>query len=274
MSIKPLPEDVIRRISSSATITSLDAVVCGLIKNSFDAGATRINITVDYSRGNCTVEDDGLGILPIEFREAGGLGKLYHTSRHSPESEAHGASGNFLASLAALSLLSITSHHHLHNSQNSLTLHNAKVLARNVPALPEQRLLAFAHGTQVIVRDLFGSMAVRVKQRAVAAEKAAVDKKWSRLVHDLAALLLAWPSPVALYARDTLHNNEIRFKPTSTAQFISFGVHPVANEHGTNVLYTEVNRVFVNSGFAIEEDVDMSLDQDELLRNATGHYQT
>uniref|UniRef100_L2FHE1 Vacuolar membrane protein n=1 Tax=Colletotrichum fructicola (strain Nara gc5) TaxID=1213859 RepID=L2FHE1_COLFN len=326
MSIKPLPEDVIRRISSSATITSLNAVVCGLIKNSFDAGATRINITVDYSRGNCTVEDDGLGILPIEFREAGGLGKLYHTSRHSPESEAHGASGNFLASLAALSLLSITSHHHLHNSQNSLTLHNAKVLARNVPALPEQRLLAFAHGTQVIVRDLFGSMAVRVKQRAVAAEKAAVDKEWSRLVHDLAALLLAWPSPVALYARDTLHNNEIRFKPTSTsiktakfnllghsslilaqsglsggldhvswipigatrgkltidgcislspvatrrAQFISFGVHPVANEHGTNVLYTEVNRVFVNSGFAIEEDVDMSLDQDELLVSLKG----
>lgn len=344
MSIKPLPEDVIRRISSSATITSLNAVVCGLIKNSFDAGATRINITVDYSRGNCTVEDDGLGILPIEFREAGGLGKLYRkscrtdapvrssvdafldTSRHSPESEAHGASGNFLASLAALSLLSITSHHHLHNSQNSLTLHNAKVLARNVPALPEQRLLAFAHGTRVIVRDLFGSMAVRVKQRAVAAEKAAVDKEWSRLVHDLAALLLAWPSPVALYARDTIHNNEIRFKPTSTsiqtakfnllghsslilaqsglsggldhvswipigatrgkltidgcislspvatrrAQFISFGIHPVANEHGTNVLYTEVNRVFVNSGFAIEEDVDMSLDQDELLVSLKG----
>ncbi|KAI8151311.1 hypothetical protein K4K49_006045 [Colletotrichum sp. SAR 10_70] len=326
MSIKPLPEDVIRRISSSATITSLNAVVCGLIKNSFDAGATRINITVDYSRGNCTVEDDGLGILPIEFREAGGLGKLYHTSRHSPESEAHGASGNFLSSLAALSLLSITSHHHLHNSQNSLTLHNAKVLARNVPALPEQRLLAFAHGTRVIVRDLFGSMAVRVKQRAVAAEKAAVDKEWSRLVHDLVALLLAWPSPVALYARDTIHNNEIRFKPTSTsiktakfnflghsssilaqsglsggldhvswipigatrgkltidgcislspvatrrAQFISFGVHPVANEHGTNVLYTEVNRVFVNSGFAIEEDVDMSLDQDELLAALVG----
>ncbi|KAF5510128.1 Vacuolar protein sorting-associated protein 11-like protein [Colletotrichum siamense] len=276
MSIKPLPEDVIRRIMSSATITSLNAVVCGLVKNSFDAGATRINITVDYSRGNCTVEDDGLGILPIEFREAGGLGKLYHTSRHSPESEVHGANGNFLASLAALSLLSITSHHHLHNSQNSLTLHNAKVLARNVPALPEQRLLAFAHGTRVIVRDLFGSMAVRVKQRAMASEKAAVDKEWSRLVHDLAALLLAWPTPVALYARDTIHNNEIRFKPTSTsmatrrAQFISFGVHPVANEHGTNVLYTEVNRVFVNSGFAIEEDVDMSLDQDELLESLQG----
>ncbi|KAI8177034.1 hypothetical protein K4K52_001654 [Colletotrichum sp. SAR 10_76] len=227
MSIKPLPEDVIRRIRSSATITSLNAVVCGLIKNSFDAGATRINITVDYSRGNCTVEDDGLGILPIEFREAGGLGKLYHTSRHSPENEAHGANGNFLASLAALSLLSITSHHHLHNSQNSLTLHNAKVLARNVPASPEQRLLAFAHGTRVIVRDLFGSMAVRVKQRAVASEKAAVDKEWSRLVHDLAALLLAWPSPVALYARDTIHNNEIRFKPTSTSRVLSKWENPV-----------------------------------------------
>lgn len=77
MSIKPLPEDVVRRIRSSAAIVSLNGVVCGLVKNSLDAGATRINLTVDYSRGNCTIEDDGLGILPLEFREAGGLGKLY-----------------------------------------------------------------------------------------------------------------------------------------------------------------------------------------------------
>ncbi|KAF9874553.1 DNA mismatch repair protein [Colletotrichum karsti] len=310
MSIKPLPEDVIRRIRSSATITSLNGVICGLIKNSFDAGANKINITVDYSRGNCTVEDDGLGILPIEFREAGGLGKLYHTSRHSPEGETHGSNGNFLASLAALSLLSVTSHHHLHNSQNSLTIHNSRVLARHVPALPEQRLVSFSHGTRVMVRDLFGPMAVRVKQRATASEKVSVDKEWGRLVHDITSLLLAWPPSVALHVRDITHNNEARFRPTAIprtrakaellgrsslilaqsgladgldraswipigaskgnlaidgcislspvatrqGQFISVGIHPVANEYGTNVLYTEVNRVFLNSGFAIDED--------------------
>ncbi|KAK6225417.1 DNA mismatch repair protein [Colletotrichum tabaci] len=310
MSIKPLPEDVIRRIRSSATVTSLNGVVCALVKNALDAHATRLNITVDYSRGNCVVEDDGLGILPFEFREPGGLGKQHHTSRHSPEHECHGANGNFLASIAALSLLTITSHHHLYNSQNSLTIHNSIVLARNTPALPEQRLLTFSHGTRVTVRDLFGSMAVRVKQRAVASEKAAVDKEWGRLLRHVAALLLAWPSDVTISIRDTVKNNETRFRPSTLskldmvtrssrilsqsglvdgldhvlwtpvgasvgeltiegcislspvanrqAQFISFGIHPVTNEHGTNVLYQEVNRVFINSGFAIEEESAVS----------------
>ncbi|TQN70843.1 Vacuolar protein sorting-associated protein 11-like protein, partial [Colletotrichum shisoi] len=310
MSIKPLPEDVIRRIRSSATVTSLNGVVCALVKNALDARATRLNIAVDYSRGNCIVEDDGLGILPLEFREPGGLGKQHHTSRHSPEYECYGANGNFFASVAALSLLTITSHHHLYNSQNSLTIHNSIVLARNTPALPEQRLLTFSHGTRVTVRDLFGSMAVRVKQRAVASEKAAVDKEWGRLLRHVAALLLAWPSDVTISIRDTVKNNETRFRPSTVsnldtvarssrilsqsglvdgldhvlwtpvgasvgkltiegcislspvanrqAQFISFGIHPVTNEHGTNVLYQEVNRVFINSGFAIEEESAVS----------------
>ncbi|EXF75073.1 hypothetical protein CFIO01_09232 [Colletotrichum fioriniae PJ7] len=309
MSIKPLPEDVTRRIRSSATVTSLNSVACALVKNALDAEATRVNVTIDYSRGNCTVEDDGLGILPVEFQENGGLVKQHHTSRLSAETDCHGVNGNFLASVAALSLLSVTSHHHLYNSQNSITIHNSKVLARNIPALPEQRLVTFSHGTRVTVRDLFGSMAVRVKQRAAASEKVAVDKEWGRLLHDLTALLLAWPSSVALFVRDSVNKNETRFRPntasksdmvarssrtltqsglvdglnqivwtsigasvgkltiagcialkpvaTRRAQFISFGIHPVSDEHGTNVLYNEVNRVFVNSGFAIEEDADI-----------------
>ncbi|KAK1727742.1 hypothetical protein CaCOL14_001495 [Colletotrichum acutatum] len=312
MSIKPLPEDVTRRIRSSATVTSLNGVACALVKNSLDAEATRVNVIIDYSRGNCTVEDDGLGILPVEFRENGGLVKQHHTSRLSPETDCHGVNGNFLASAATLSLLSITSHHHLYNSQNSVTIHNSKVLARNIPALPEQRLVTFSHGTRVTVRDLFGTMAVRVKQRAAASEKVAVDKEWGRLLHELTALLLAWPSSVALFVRDSVNNNETRFRPNTTpksdlvarssrtltqsglvdgldqivwtsigasvgkltiagcialkpmatrrAQFISFGVHPVSNEHGTNILYNEVNRVFLNSGFAIEEDADVRSD--------------
>lgn len=77
MSIKPLPEDVTRRIRSSATVTSLNSVACALVKNALDAEATRVNVTIDYSRGNCTVEDDGLGILPVEFQENGGLVKQH-----------------------------------------------------------------------------------------------------------------------------------------------------------------------------------------------------
>jgi DNA mismatch repair protein MLH3 len=75
MSIRPLPPDVAEKIRSCILITTLNDVVCGLLKNSLDAGATRVNITLDYSKGNCEVDDDGSGILPVEFSEAGGLAK-------------------------------------------------------------------------------------------------------------------------------------------------------------------------------------------------------
>ncbi len=75
MSIQQLPEDVVAQIKSSAVITSLNAVVSGLARNSLDAQATKINISVDFRRGDCSVEDDGLGIPPAEFRKDGGLGK-------------------------------------------------------------------------------------------------------------------------------------------------------------------------------------------------------
>ena len=79
MSIRRLPEDVVDKIKSSVVITSLNGVACGLLANSLDAGATKVNISVDYIRGNCTVEDNGSGIPPDEFKEDGGLGKLHRT---------------------------------------------------------------------------------------------------------------------------------------------------------------------------------------------------
>jgi DNA mismatch repair protein MLH3 len=77
MSIQALPPEVVAQIKSSTTITSLNGVVCGLLKNSLDACATKVEIAVDYRRGSSMVEDNGVGILPCEFGEDGGLGKLY-----------------------------------------------------------------------------------------------------------------------------------------------------------------------------------------------------
>lgn len=77
MTIRQLPQDVVDKIKSSVNITSLNGVACGLLANSLDAGAFKVNISIDYGRGNCTVEDDGSGIPPDEFRDAGGLGKLH-----------------------------------------------------------------------------------------------------------------------------------------------------------------------------------------------------
>lgn len=81
-SILPLPEEVIAQIKSSTAIVSLSGVVLELLKNALDAGATKIEGTVDFVRGGCSIEDNGLGIAPLEIREGGGLGKLYCSWPH------------------------------------------------------------------------------------------------------------------------------------------------------------------------------------------------
>lgn len=75
--IAPLPPDVVAQIKSSTAITSLATVIVGLVENSLDSGATSVEITVDARRGGCTVEDDGFGILPSEFKAEGSLGNPY-----------------------------------------------------------------------------------------------------------------------------------------------------------------------------------------------------
>lgn len=75
--IKALPDDVASKIKSSIVISSLSVVVVGLLKNSLDAQADKVDISVDFGRGSCTVEDDGCGIAPADFHHDGGLGKIY-----------------------------------------------------------------------------------------------------------------------------------------------------------------------------------------------------
>ncbi|KAI1506138.1 hypothetical protein F5X99DRAFT_365688 [Biscogniauxia marginata] len=328
MSIQHLPEHVIAQIKSSITITSLNGVICGLVKNALDANATKITISVDYARGNCSVEDNGLGIPPAEFKPSGGLGKLHYTSKFPARDGLHGKYGTFMASLASLSLLSVTSHHHGHHSHNSITIHNSNILARHTPSPPEQRLLSFDHGTRVTVRDLFGSMPVRVKQRAIDAERSTNTKEWDNLKRALIALILAWPGPISLSIREPtnrwstsirsdeasrLRSNSrgdsldlpvrvsrilyqgqlfddntsetwvplrasassvsivgaVSLIPIATRriQFISIGVQPVPNEHGSNVLYEEINRLFANSSFGTEEQ-GSDIDEEEQKRRA------
>lgn len=75
--ILPLPAHTVSQIKSSTAITSINTVAIELLKNSLDARSQRIELAVDYCRGNCVIEDDGLGIPPLEFKEIGGLGKLH-----------------------------------------------------------------------------------------------------------------------------------------------------------------------------------------------------
>ncbi|KAK1254231.1 hypothetical protein MKX08_008226 [Trichoderma sp. CBMAI-0020] len=221
MSIRPLPEDVVGKIRSSSTITSLNGVVCGLLKNSLDAGATKVNVYVEYGRGNCTVEDNGPGIVPADFAENGGLGKSFYSSKFPAQQGLHGRQGTFLASLSTLSLLTVTSHHQGYNSHNSLSIHHGKLLKRQTQSFTGERFDVFDHGTRVAVNDLFGSLPVRVKHRAALfADRSGIDKEWGRLVLDVVGLLLAWTSGVSVFLRDIKGQRELRLKPPENASMV------------------------------------------------------
>ena len=73
--ISPLPNDVAAKLKSSTTVPSLPSAILGLIENSLDASASQIEVEVSFSRGACSVEDNGTGITPVNFHEDGGLGK-------------------------------------------------------------------------------------------------------------------------------------------------------------------------------------------------------
>ncbi|KAG5975140.1 hypothetical protein E4U58_001966 [Claviceps cyperi] len=237
MSIRPLPKDAINGIKASSAVTSLSDVVCGLLKNSLDAQASKVNISLDFSLGNCVIEDDGLGIEPREFGEHGGLGRLHHTSKLPPNPKIHGGHGEFIASIATLALLTISSRHHHHESCSALTIHNGKFLARSIPAPLDQQLASKGHGTRLSVRNLFGSMPVRVKQRGLLfSDRAKIDREWDRVAKEIAALLLAWPEEVSVRVRETNSQQE--------ARIITRSLDPA----------TRTSRLFVQAGLAESED--------------------
>jgi DNA mismatch repair protein MLH3 len=208
--ILPLSEDAISRINSSKQITSLSGVTIALLENALDADATKIDISVNFGRGSCVVEDNGTGISSLEFSEHGGLGKIHHTSKATSGQTLHGSAGTYLASLAALSMVSVTSRHSTEEVGATMIMHQGRVVARHLPSLPNHELTAFGtHGTRVSVNDLFGNMPVRVKQRALLSAQGTStdDRTWLELKRDVLALLLAWKTPCSVKLRDSENHN-------------------------------------------------------------------
>lgn len=109
----------------------------------------------------------------------------------------------FLASLTAISLVTITSRHQGHQSLNSITFHNSGTLERRIPASSLEEIKYEAHGTRVTVRNLFGNLPVRIKQRTLLADQRGENNRlWDLLKRDVVALLLGWQRPMTLVIRD------------------------------------------------------------------------
>ena len=121
--------------------------------------------------------------------------------------------------MSALSLLSIASHHRDYRSHNSLAIHNCRVVSRNLPAPLEQRVLAFASGTRVVVRDLFGSMPVRVKQRAIEVERSGTSRDFDQLLVNIVALLLPWRGDVTVTLQDSHARRTVSLQASGTVDW-------------------------------------------------------
>lgn len=134
------------------------------------------------------------------------------TSKYTSEDVYLGRNGTFLASLAAMSLLTITSHHYEHRSHNSITFHHSKAIERHMPVSAQHEVKYEEHGTRVTVRNLFGNLPVRVKQRAVVVEQRSEQVRlWDILKRDITGLLLGWGRPISLRIQDADHKTVLNF---------------------------------------------------------------
>ena len=230
----------------------------------------------------------------------------------------YGTHGQFLASLATLSLLSITSRYG-EDHGCTLVLHRSRVIARRNEGSDRDFGPGFSHGTVVTVHDLFGNLPVRVKDRAFRMEdKKLRAKDLDGLRRRLLALSLAYGKSIAINVTDNeqYQTANSRFKlstkglnsdlsskparrsfdleriaalfhqvyrptdsgldhwvvasgqtikfcarvalflepvPTKHLQFISLGMYPLDIYEHHSILFDEVNRIFTNSSFGVQE---------------------
>ncbi|EFE31543.1 DNA mismatch repair protein (Mlh3), putative [Trichophyton benhamiae CBS 112371] len=211
--IRMLPRDVAGQIRSSSIVTSLNSVIVELIKNSLDANASAVMVNVDFQKGACTVEDDGIGIPPNEFHENGGLGKLHHTSKFYTTGQVYGRKGIFISSLISMALVTITSHNISFQETNSVIFRHSKLISRLCPAPIQHDLLHPQHGTRVAVNDLFSNLPVRAKRRIQDLRRNEdIDREWDGLKRAITGLLLAFQKPVKVYIVDASRSRKQIFR--------------------------------------------------------------
>ena len=155
--IQTLPEEVIDLIAAGEVIDSMAAVVRELVENSLDAGASRINITLDPQLWSVCVTDNGKGM---------GLEDLKICVRpHSTSKIRHqkdlwhitslGFRGEALHSIAQVADLTVCS-----RARDGLEPIGQKVIYREGKAEKES-IAAMAVGTVVTVSNLFAKIPVR-----------------------------------------------------------------------------------------------------------------
>ena len=94
------------------------------------------------------------------------------------------------------------------------------------------------------VRDLFGSMPVRIKQRPTVGDGSVLEKEWSQLCRDMVALVLPWSSSVSISVREIATGQELRLRPEQDQRRSRH-----ANRHSSS-LTAKISRILVQAHLA------------------------
>ena len=186
--IRILPQEVTARIAAGEVVERPASVVKELAENALDAGARRIHVEIaDGGRALVRVSDDGQGMPPADLA----LCVLPHaTSKLSSADDLAalttlGFRGEALPSIASCSRFTLSSRARMPAAGATSEDQDSAwriAIEGGLPARPEPRPAAGAHGSVVEVRDLFYNLPARAKfLKGAAAEAAACTDVLLRL---------------------------------------------------------------------------------------------
>ncbi|KAK6331802.1 DNA mismatch repair protein [Orbilia javanica] len=183
--IQRLSANAIAQIRSTVSLTNLAGAVQELLMNSIDANASTVNIFINIVKNSIVIEDDGDGIIPDDMPL---VGNRYSTSKSTDSSElTFGSRGEFLASLATSSLLTVYSRSKFYRSTHAVRYHYGSRLVCG--QIENDHLMLPKSGTKVIVDRLFGNFPVRLVGRE---DMTATDiaKEWKDIGRKVVEVLL------------------------------------------------------------------------------------
>ncbi len=197
--IQKLSPLLINQIAAGEVVTRPASVVKELLENAIDAGATHITIHIEQGGlGLIQISDNGTGIHPDDMT----LAVTRHaTSKLADVGELSGINslgfrGEALASIAAVSHLTLTSSHNDTGIGQQLTLSGDEVGHAQIKPIVKNR------GTTVSVRDLYYNVpARRGNLKSLTTEFAQIEQVVQRLAISFADISLQ------LYHQDKLRLN-------------------------------------------------------------------